>query len=241
MKTIDFRGQQYTIPTSWDDITLEKQMRVSQHKQQYKNKYTEKLALVSGYCDIPIDEIKKSTVSEASNLFKHLKFLSKKRDNKPIYEFKFKGDNYTVVQNLGETEFQDYVSFETAIQNFSGDTIQALPYMLAILCKKKKDNGELESLDDYDIEERAEMFKQLKITIAEPLSLFFYQSEMISRIASNLYSNPAKAILMKAEEAENTLKKADGKGLLSKLLIGILRKYVKFIKKDAMKYSNSIQ
>lgn len=239
MKKIEFKGETYTIPTSWNDITLDKQIQVSRDEKEYKNDYTKKLAIISGYCDIPVEVIKKSKPSEAAQLFNYMKFISQDRPKDAVTEFKFKGDTYYVAQNLAEGEFQDYVSMETAIQNNEGKLYEVTPYLMAILCKRKKDDGQLETLDDYDINERAEMFKQIPITIAEPLALFFYQLEKVSKINSLLYSNPQVVIQKKIEEVENSMKGQVGKGLLSRLLIMILRKYVRFIKKDVMKSLNS--
>jgi len=241
MKTIEFKGEKYKVPTSWSEITLEKQIQVSNDQTEFKNDITKKLSLISAYAEIPIDIIKHSTPAEAGKLFQHMKFLKNDIPDKQIAEFTFKGDKYYVAQNLLDSEFQDYLSMEIAIQNNEGKIYNALPQMIAVLCKKQKEDGELETLDDYDVNERAEMFKQLPISIANGLAVFFYQSEKISKIRSLLYSNKNQIILKKAEEVENTLKKQGGKGLLSRLLIGILLSYIRYIKRIAQKSSNSTQ
>lgn len=240
-KIITFKNKQYSVPSSWDEITLRQQLEVSRANDEFKTDVTKHLSLIAGYTGVPVDIIRKSTPQEVAPLFKHLTFINEPIPDKPVMEFEFKGHHYTVVKNLMEQEFQDYISMEIALQNNKEHTYEALPLLMAIMCKRKKEDGTLESLDDYDLNERAEEFLDVPISIANGLMVFFYQLEKNYRMLSLLSSHQDKAILMRANEVENTLKEQDGKGLLYKLLIFLMRIYLKSLKEGVMKSSNTTQ
>jgi len=241
MKTITFNNKKYKCPTSWDEITLEQQIKVSKDTEHFKTDTTKRIALISGYLGIDVDEVRKSDVKTIAPLFKHLSFLNTPIPEEPQHEFMFKGEKYYVAQNLVMQEFQDFVSLENILHDTKDNVMEALPYILAILAKRKKDNDEFESIDDYDVEQRAELFKQLPISIANGIAVFFYASESLSMAISQLSSNQNQAIQRKADEVLSTLKPQRGQGLFTRWLIGMLRIYMKFIKRRATKYFTSIQ
>jgi len=232
MKKITWKDREITIPTKWEEISLKQQIQVSIDNEKYTNEITKKLALISGYCGIPIVEIKRSTPDEVAPLFKHMKFLGEPIPEDPLMEFEFKGEKYYVMQNLVKQEFQDFISLETALSNEENDTYKALPMIIAIMAKRKKDNGETESLDDYDVEERAKLFEDLPISIANGIGVFFYRNVKVFTMASQLFSQPEKVIAMKLLEVESTLSKSVGGGLLHRLLVALLRIYLRFLKRN---------
>lgn len=232
MKTLMWKDRKIDIPTKWEEITLKQQIQVSTDSEQYTNETTKKLALISGYCGIPVQEIKRATPDEVAPLFQHMKFLAEPIPEKPLMEFEFRGEKYYVIQNLAKQEFQDFISLEAALSNENNDTYKALPTIIAIMAKRKKANGETESLDDYDVEERAKVFEELPISIANGIGVFFYHNVKVSTMASQLFSKPEKGIAMKVREVENSLNRSAGGGLLHRLLRGILKIYLRFLKRN---------
>lgn len=238
MKTVIIKDKEYSIPTSWEEITLETQIRVNKYIESFENEKLRQIAMMAAYIGVPLDVLKKMHISDANELAIHLDFLNKPNEVKPQTEFDFNGETYYVGQNLLESEFQDFVSIQNAMQGVSGDTLQALPMIMAIMCKRKI-NGVLESLDEYDVEERAEEFKQIPITVAKNLSVFFYQSMSALQISSHLFSNPKQVALRKIEECRNTINKLGGRGLLMRWLRGMSLYYLKFIEKRLDRYFTS--
>lgn len=239
MRKIEFKGKEYEVPTSWSEVSLGKQIEVSRASNEFTSETTKRLALIAGYTGIDVDVIKKSTPNEVAPLFKELKFMTKEIPSKPRMKFVHKGHEYHVSQNLMEQEFQDYVSMEIALDKHKENMYEALPLLMAILCKRRKEQGGLESLDDYDINKRAEEMEQVPITIARGLMVFFYQLEKTYKLSSLLSSNQENLILMKVKETRNTLNKLDGKGLLFRLQIFLLRIYLKYLEHGLTKYLSS--
>lgn len=271
MKTITLNGKKYIIPEKWSEVTLRMQMKVSADTEKITLEQLKKYAILSGYIGIPVEELKRINISELNEVFKSLKFLNTEITTEPIIEFDFNGKHYYCGQNLVDMEFQDFISIENLLTEYSGHTYDALPTILAIMCKQKKKiyknkytgkilhiipirieekkdveetDGILETIDDYNVQERAKEFMDLPITIAQSLSLFFSTSETMFSNSIQLFSNPEnlKAITEKQiDEAMNTLKQLGGKGLLTRWLAGILRWYLKYIRRQLRKHYTSIQ
>ena len=206
--------------------------------ETFTNERIKSMAMMAGYLNIPIDELKRMKLTDANKLAKYVSFLNTKMSEEAITEFDFNGNTYYVGQNIFETEFQDFVSIQNTMQNVSGNTLTVLPTLIAIMAKRKID-GTLESLDDYNVEERSKEFLKLPITVANSLSVFFYQSISVLQITSQLYSNPKEAVQRKIEECRNIVKKQVGVGWLTRLLRGTSLYYLKFIEKRLDKYFTS--
>ena len=239
MKTIQFNNNKYQCPQSWSEVSLEKQIKVTKDSEIFKTEATKRIALLSGYIGIDPDEMRKADIKKIMPMFNHLQFLKEPVPEKLVSEFVFKNETYYVAQNLITQEFQDFVSLENIMNDTKGSVLESLPYIIAILAKRKKESGEFESMDDYDVEERALEFKQLPISIANGIAVFFYSSEKLSTITTQLYSNPVNLIQVKAKEVLDTMKPQDGQGLLIRWLTGLSRSYIMSIKRNAEKYFTS--
>jgi hypothetical protein len=226
MKKFKFKNKEYKICTSWDEVTLEQQIKVSEDSREFNTEATKIIALLSGYSGIPIDVLKHSTPKEVGRLMKHLAFIKEPIPDKIVTSFVFNNETYNVSQNLLEQEFQDYISLEAALSNNENDIYKSLPLIIAILAKKNN-----ESLDDYNVEERAEEFKQLPISIANGISVFFYTVGRLSLINSQLYSDPKKLIQKKQDELESSLKRRGG-GLLRYLYRKVSLTYIKYLRRN---------
>jgi len=238
MKTIEFNNEKYEVPQSWDEVSLEQQIKVSTDAEHFTTDTTKRIAIISGYMGIKPEVLRHAHIQKVAPLFKHLKFIATPIPEKPVAEFSFEGNDYFVAQNLVEQEFQDFVSLENALQGTQGDLLRALPLVIAILAKRRTEDG-FETIDDYDVEARAQAFKKLPISIANGIGVFFYTSVSTFTEISPLFSQPTKLVETKANSVLNTLKPQAGQGLLMRWLLGVSRNYVSFIKKNASKYFTS--
>ena len=237
MKKIVLNDITYLIPSSWVEITLEQQMLLSDYEQQFKDETTRKIAVISAYSTIPIDVLKRAKINDLTNVFKEMSFINKDITTETLTEFKFNDETYYVSQNLMNQEFQEYISLQNVQHQYKDNPSQALPMILAIMCKRKKENGLLETMDEYNVEERAEQFKKLNLVIANSIALFFSRSINVLSTLSLQFSNPKEIVKMKMEEVENTLKQQRGQGLLTKCVNGILRISLWFIERQQNKHS----
>lgn len=235
MKKIKIKKVEYSCPENWHEITLRQQLEVSKLNEKYTGEIDRKLAILSAYANIPMDILKTEKIDRMVELFNCIKFISEDLPHVQLIEFDFNGKHYYTGQNLLESEFQDFISIQNAIESYSGDTFNALPIIIAIMAKQKKADGTLESLDDYDVHKRAEEFMDLPITTANSIAFFFASSIRLQENLIQFYSNPKELAMKQIEEVENILKKQDGQAWHIRLLYGILRRYIKSIKKDVDK------
>lgn len=241
MKKITINGKQYDCPTGWHEITLSLQLQVSRDADKIENESLKKLAILSGYANIPLAELKRCKMDELPALFENISFISQPIPDKPMNEFDFKGHHYYVGQNLAEMEFQDYISLENALEMFSGHTYNAMPTILGIMCKQKLPNGLLETLDDYNLDERTAEFYSLPISIANGLALFFYNSVNLYKNLSQSFSNPEELMIQAINSLDNMQKPQAGRGLLTRCVNGIYRFFIKYIKRKLIKHYISTQ
>ena len=231
MKNITLNNKKYNMPESWDDITVKDQIRIANIAQEYTG-LTAQLQLIAGYANIPVDEIKHTHISKLPTLVKHLEFIQEPLKDEPIEEFEFKGEKYHVMQTLIDGEFQDFISLESAIKNNEEKSYEAVPMMIAILAKKQG-----ESLDDYDIDERAKLFLDLPIKIANSISSFFLSFAMLSQSNTptslvEVEKKMNEEVLKRFEELKNTTIPLDGLGWFGRLRVKMLRRYTKSLEKN---------
>jgi len=145
-----------------------------------------------------------------------------------------------VMESLEKAEFQDWVSSQTVIYQYRDKPVQALPKLIAILCKK---DGE--SLSDFDIEERSQMFLELPITTARDLECFFLHCLRAYNAVTLLYSTIPEQeaiVLNKFLELGNTMKQRQvelGWYSPTRFVIGIYRRYLLYLKRQLEKSFNS--
>jgi hypothetical protein len=240
------------IPRSWEEITLSDQIELERLISVGNNRT---IAIIAGYCRIPVNEVKKLPISVINDIVDRLMFLGEMPKDK-VTEFDYNGYHYSVMQSMLKAEFQDFVSVETLMEQYSGNTYNALPYLCAVMCKRKvadvvigkNAKGEdvvlpkYESLDDYDILVRGEEFKQLPMNIAYGIYSFFLSFSLMSTIG---LTNHTEAQLLLLEQykisIESSIAKWAGKGWRYRLLAMILRSYVKYIILGWKRYFTTIQ
>lgn len=244
MKTVELLGKNYTYPTNWDDVTISDYQRIRKYIDEFNdveqveaddlNDLLKQINLIAAYTNIPVQTLRKEKPSKLFNMINDLKFLSTDIPSKQVVEFVFKDKTYSVIQSLLNQEFQDYISLENLIQQ--DNLIAVLHLIVSVLSRERFD----ETLDDYDVHQRGELFKDLPITVANNIAVFFYQCAKSYSITSQLYSNPEELVETKLNELTICLNELDGKGWLTRLQVGIIRRYIKYIKPKWMKSLRSI-
>lgn len=239
MKSITFNKQKYNIPTSWDEITLGMQIKVSQVAS--KQQYVKTIAILAGYTGIAVEELKTAKVHQLTKVMKALSFIKTPIPDEPVMEFEFNGKKFLIKNNMLEQEFQDYVSIQTAIAEHENNQWNVTPIILAVMCK----HGD-ETLDDFDIMERAKEFEGLPLPIANGIAGFFLSQIKVSNYITMFSSPKVREDILQSKMQElnstiNQLRKQRGGNLLIRLWVLILRKYMKYLNKQLVKSYSSPQ
>ncbi|GAF77899.1 unnamed protein product [marine sediment metagenome] len=240
MKNIQFNNKKYDIPTVWDDVTLKMQMQVS--TISHKEKYVKTLGLLGGYSGIPVEELKKAKLNDCERVMKHMTFMGEPVPDEPVLEFDYAGHHYMVPSTMIEQEFQDYVAIQTAVAEYGDNQWMVTPYILAVMCKRDDE----ESIDDFDINERAKHFEDIPIGIANGVAAFFLSNSLAYKSIGMLSSPEVihATVQGKIEELNHSLsqlRKQRGGNLLIRLWVTMSRKYTMYLSRNWEKSFNSQQ
>ena len=233
MKTIEINNKEYILPTSWSECTLKQAIKIQDIENQ-EDEY-KALILLSGYGDIELKELMKMNINDVHKIADIMKFILEPISEDPISEFEFKGNKYIVIESFLNAQAQDYFTTEAILTNYKHNVYKALPELIAVMCKKEE-----ESLDDFDLKERAKLFEELPMNICNSLRLFFCGLGMMSEIASQSFSNRREIIQSKVNEVRNTVQKLAGTGYYFKWLAKMSLKYINYLEKNWLIYSSGI-
>lgn len=226
MVKIKVNDVEYSVPSSWDEVTIAQQIEISEVKdrdEDFRN-----LHLISTYTGVPLDLVKRMNINQFKSVIKLLEFLSQPIQNKVINSFTFNGKTYQIADSLLRGETQDFLSIEGVLKKFKDNQVKALPYIIAIVAKQ-----EGETLDSFDVHKRAEEFKSLPYTIANNIWFFFVQTEKVLSISTKQYlAIQDKVLEASLSYSESIVKQSDGRGLYRKLLKIYLLWYIKSTRKS---------
>jgi hypothetical protein len=228
-KIIKLGNTEYSIPTSWDDITLGHYQTIYR-----KLKVGDTIENISAYTNIPVNVIKTSQRDHIAPILNCLQFMLTDIETKQINEFTHNGVYYTVMQSLYNSQFQDYVSLQNIIQYDESNGVDVLHKVLAVMCRTSVS----ETLDDYDVDVRANEFKSLPFPIANNIGAFFLRFSESLQMISSLYSEIPNLIQKEIEASYS--KEWVGKALLTKLRIIVSQIYIRYMYRQLLKSYNSI-
>lgn len=238
MKEVIFNKKTYMVPCSWQEVSLGMVIKVSELDDIIEEAPI--ISIICGYTGIKDNELRICSMPEVKPILELLDFIYTPYEPQPATAFEFKGEKYMVMESLEKAEFQDWVSSQTVIYQYRDKPVQALPKLIAILCKK---DGE--SLSDFDIEERSQMFLELPITTARDLECFFLHCLRAYNAVTLLYSTIPEQeaiVLNKFLELGNTMKQRQvelGWYSPTRFVIGIYRRYLLYLKRQLEKSFNS--
>jgi hypothetical protein len=229
MKSIIIANQHYSIPQSWAEVSIRQQMLAETLVDSQQ--HVKSLGIISAYTSIPIDVLRHVQRDVLSGIMNDLMFIDKPVDKTAIFKFLFKNDLYTVSETIMKQEFQDYIAAETARLQYKDNVWKQLSYLVAIMAKKQG-----ETLDSFDINERAEYMMDLDVQTVSQVAAFFLQNQKASELVSMLSSPEMQqlAVTSKLQQLNDTLTalgQQRGKNLLIRLWIWMLRRYINFISK----------
>lgn len=231
MKEITFNEKKYNIPTCWQEVTLGMLVKVSEYESILDDAPI--ISIIAGYTGIEITELKSSRVEEVREIMEILEFIYTPYEPKPTNEFTFNGIKYAAEPDLSEQKFGDWVAIQTILYNNRENPVGGLPYMLAVYCKK---DGE--TLDDFNVEERAREFLGVPMTIGKDIEGFFLSFQMALR-SLTLISSTEKQLetvvlnrFLELSDIMTARSREPGTSLRMRLWIGIYRRYLLYLRKQ---------
>lgn len=199
----------FTIPTSWDDITL---LQFQDICRMYDGDKPTMLDFISYFTEKPKDELEQYPTPIIMELTKQLSYLDKDITKvNPNNEVEINGDVYRINKEE-EMKFKEFVDSQTIMQNDSRNYAM----LLAVLCRKK---GEVydDGFISIKLNERVRMFESAPINKVTPLISFFLTSLLVSRMDMQQFSNNLKEqVTLLLDNIESSARNGDGRKRFSK-------------------------
>ena len=240
MRKITYNEKVYNIPTDWNEITIRQHLAAEDLAKEL-GKELEFMAIVSAYTDIPIGLIKKGMTQEMHEIMQSLEFLTQDYKPNPITKFLFKKEEYFIEPYLVNNQFQDWLTVQTILTNNEENPMHGIARVIAVIAKKKD-----ETLDDFNLDEREELFKDLPMDIVKDIESFFLLNYQKSKMNMLLSSKEFQSdyLLLKLSELRVLLKRQKrlhGRFSPTRWLIGIFMFYISLKEKALVKSFNSTQ
>lgn len=235
MKEIVFNNKKYSIPQKWEEVSVRMIIRAAELSEILEEAPI--VAIITAYTGIPIEDLKANRATEVNLIMENMDFIIKQYVPKPRTSFNFKGVEYSCASDIVDISFEDWVSVQTALYNYREEEYKVLPKLIAILCKKDK-----ESLSDFDLNERTELFMDLPMTYAKDIEGFFlhslnaYKSLFLVSSTTDLQKELVQSKLVELKSIMRQSKERDGISFGMKCVIGIYQIYLWWVGKKLVKY-----
>lgn len=178
MDNIDYGS--WTIPSSWDEITL-KQFQDIERYYDDKDKKFDAREVLHIFTNKTVDEINALPLELTEILMNKLLFLQEKpKDVEASNKVKIDGEEY-IINVMEKLKTGEYVTVDIILKNDKFDYSS----IFAVLCRK---NGEVydSKFEAEMFEKRKEMFEKQPITKILPIIGFFLNLYVMLRIPSQL-------------------------------------------------------
>ena len=193
-----------TVPTSWDEITLEQFTKIIQLNdgKDEEVSLTDIMAILTNTDRSYIYSLPSDFVH---TIMAHLLFLNEPLKEEAKSEVEINGEKY-IINYMEKLKFGEYTDANTVMQSNKYNYAA----LLAILCRKK---GEVYN-DDYIaniLDDRIEMWNKQPITKVYPLVCFFLTLSALSGTLLKDYLTTAEQALNQSlESIEDSLTIGDG-------------------------------
>jgi hypothetical protein len=169
----DGKQSVYTMINSWEDVTLDKWVKLITKK--HKNKSEEAIHTINVLSDIPKKIVEELGISDVANILQRIAKLQESTDSQLNKIIKINNIEYGFHPNLEEITIGEYADIETYLK----DGIESnLPKLMAVLYRPiTEKDGSSYSIEAYgksDLRMRAEKFKKMKAQDVNNALVFFW-------------------------------------------------------------------
>jgi len=205
----DGKESVYTMINSWNDVTLDKWIRLISKKERTNTE--EALETISVLSNIPKKIIKELSINDVAAIMSKLAKLQEQANNKLKKIIKIDEIEYGFHPNLEEITLGEYADIETYMKNGLEDNLTKLMAVLyRPITEKDGKNYSIEAYGLSDSRMRAEKFKNMKAENVNSSLVFFWTFvKELSIILPQYLMEHSKMILNKIQ-GKNLQKSGDG-------------------------------
>lgn len=168
---IDDEKFELNLPSGWDEITIKQYDKIAKIERTESNliQFVEILKILT---NVDEETIMSIPAVEFQNITDNLQFLQEEVEDKEVESIVVDGVEYFLKKEFDKLTMGESISIEIIMKKYDNDLTKAIPELLCIFLRKKKENGKLESFKNSFME-RAEMFSNLMISDVHQLFVFF--------------------------------------------------------------------
>jgi hypothetical protein len=189
---IDGEENNFTIPESWSEVTVDQSARLYSLDRENKNEIQLIVEVVNIFSSIDEEIIYMLTPDQFGQLVETIKFINTEIKSELSDSIKIGDEEYFLKKDFQSLTMGEIISIETIMKGYGDNLPGAMAKLLCIFLRKKKENGNLETFKNSFME-REEMFKNVIITDVNNIFLFFLDG-------SNSSDNNMKDCSEKKEE-----------------------------------------
>ena len=164
--------KQFKIISSWEDVTLEKWLKLINYSLGTKSKEAQNT--IAELSNIPKDLINQLELKDVALIMSKLSELQAEQNSSLKRVIEVKGKRYGFHPNLDEITLGEFADIETFIKS---DIEKHLPELMAILYRPiVEENNDVYTIKAYDgnISIRAEEMKQMSAEQVQSALVFFW-------------------------------------------------------------------
>ena len=178
---LDGEKKQFSIPTSWNEVTVKKAAKLAEIQLKNKTDIESAADIVSVLADIDQETIYMLTAHQFNDLVEHIKFTLEKIDSPELKDSIFiKDEEYFLKKDFTKLTMGEIISIDTILKQYENNIAPAMAKLLCIFLRKKKENGSLETFKNSFME-REILFEEVIISDVNDLFLFFLDGENLSQ------------------------------------------------------------
>jgi len=169
----DGKESVYTMINSWNDVTLDKWVKLISKKNESKSQ--EAISTISVLSDIPKKLIKELGINDVSNILQRIAKMQKGSNSNLKRIIKVNDIEYGFHPNLEEITIGEYADIETYLKDGIENN---LPKLMAVLYRpiteKDGKNYSIEAYGMSDLRMRAKKFQKMKAEDVNNALVFFW-------------------------------------------------------------------
>ena len=202
------KTKEYNLINSWEDVTLEKWVKLSSEERSTTKEAEETIAALS---DIPKKLINKLSIKDVAVIMGKIAELQEAKDSELKRIIEVEGKEYGFHPDLDSITLGEYADLETFIKN---GIEEHLPEVMAILYRPITEKGEngVYTIAAYDgnISIRAEEMKKMSAEQVESALRFFFV--FVRKLSVILPSYLMERITEMKEDLQTKVLPKDGDG-----------------------------
>ena len=190
--TIDGNLKEYSIPESWDDVTLGMFEQIVSIEMNGENDLLDSMKLLCAVTGMAMDDAMLIPVNEMPKILEVLKFANTEVEQKRAESIKIGDDEYFAKDDFDKMTTGEVLSIDMISKKYDGKIERAISEFMCIFLRKKVD-GKLETFK-ADFMERAELFREnVKVTDVYQMFVFFSNGETtLSKVIKDSLEEEAK-------------------------------------------------